>query len=226
MEGKIAVVASEMQPVGKRGRHRLNARLYAATFAASQEVGHLAYAAACDLHATQASKQVVLGDGAEWIKTQAREQFPQAKHILDWAHVWRKIHDAIRAVHPGQSKLRREWRKKQYTVLKSSLWQGRVDEALAHLKTLRPADGQASVKRLEEAISYIHAQRDWIDNYEQLRAEGYPIGSGLVERAVAVVINARMKKRGMRWKRNNATAVVTLRVQQINARWQAASAVA
>ncbi len=46
------------------------------------------------------------------------------------------------------------------------------------------------------------------------------------ERAVAIVINTRMKKRGMRWKRANATAVVTLRVQQINAHWHASSAVA
>ncbi len=36
----------------------------------------------------------------------------------------------------------------------------------------------------------------------------------------------RMKKRGMRCKRANATAVVTLRVQQINAHWHASSAVA
>ena len=50
------------------------------------------------------------------------------------------------------------------------------------------------------------------------------MGSGLVERAVGVVINVRMKKRGMRWKRANATAVVALRVQQINAAWEAAAA--
>jgi hypothetical protein len=45
-----------------------------------------------------------------------------------------------------------------------------------------------------------------------------------VESAVALVINARMKKRGRRWKRTNATAVVALRVQGINAEWEAAAA--
>ncbi|MGZ3625463.1 MAG: hypothetical protein ACXWPG_19910 [Ktedonobacteraceae bacterium] len=45
-----------------------------------------------------------------------------------------------------------------------------------------------------------------------------------MERAVAVVINMRMKKRGMRWKRANATAVVALRVQRINAEWDDAAA--
>lgn len=46
----------------------------------------------------------------------------------------------------------------------------------------------------------------------------------MVERAVAVVINLRLNKRGMSWKRANATAVVALRVQRINAEWDAAAA--
>ena len=31
-------------------------------------------------------EQVVLGDGAGWIKTQAELHFPEAFTILDWAH--------------------------------------------------------------------------------------------------------------------------------------------
>jgi len=33
-----------------------------------------------------------------------------------------------------------------------------------------------------------------------------------------------MKRRGMRWRRVNATAVVALRVRLLNAQWDAASA--
>jgi hypothetical protein len=39
-----------------------------------------------------------------------------------------------------------------------------------------------------------------------------------------VVINARMNKRGMRWKWANATAIVALRVQRINTAWETAAA--
>jgi hypothetical protein len=77
---------------------------------------------------------------------------------------------------------------------------------------------------LEEAIRYLETQKDWLGDYEQWQADGYPVGSGLVERAVTVVINMRMKKRGMRWKRANATAVVALRVQRINADWESNAA--
>lgn len=87
---------------------------------------------------------------------------------------------------------------------------------------MRPASGEVPPP-LEDAIRYLETQRDWMGDYEQWQEQGYPVGSGLVKRAVAVVINARMKKRGMRWKRANATAVVAPRVQRINADWEAAA---
>ncbi len=89
MEGKIGVVASLVEDVGKHGRHRLAKRRYVATFGPAEDVGRLTYAAACALGATEAQRQVVLGDGAEWIKTQAHEHFPEALKVLDWPHLWR-----------------------------------------------------------------------------------------------------------------------------------------
>lgn len=223
MEGKIGVVASQVEPVGKHGRHRLSRRRYVASFGPADEVGRLTYAAACELGATEAAQQVVLGDGADWIKTQADMHFPDAVKVLDWPPLWRKVQAAVRALQPGKQATRRAWRKAQYEVLLPLLWQGSHEQALTHLLSLRPTAGDA-LPLLEEAIRYLETQRAWIGNYEQWQAQGYPVGSGLVERAVAGVINARMKKRGMRWKRANATAVVALRVQQINADWEAAAA--
>lgn len=222
MEGKIGVIASQVEAVGKRGRHRLTKRRYVATFGAAEEVGRLSYAAACELGATEAKQQVVLGDGAGWIKTQAGEHFPEAVKILDWPHLWRKIRDAVRAIQPGKRAARRAWRKEQYEVLLPLLWEGEREQALTHLQSLRPLTGEVPLP-LVEAIRYLETQTDWLGNYEQWQEQGYPVGSGLVERAVAVVINARMKKRGMRWKRANATAIVALRVQRINADWEAAA---
>ena len=220
MEGKIGVVASHVEPVGKHGRHRLAKRRYVATFGPAEEVGRLTYAAACTLNATEAQRQVVLGDGADWIKTQAQEHFPDALKILDWPHLWRKIQAAVRAVQPGKHPARRAWRKAQYEVLLPLLWQGGREEALRHLQSLSPPLGEVP-PALEDAIRYLETQADWIGNYQRWQEQGYPVGSGLVERAVAIVINVRMKKRGMRWKRANATAVVALRVQQINTDWEA-----
>lgn len=78
MEGKIGVVASQVDLVGKQGRHRLSRRRYVATFGPADEVGMLTYAATCEMEATEAKQQIVLDDGVEWIKTQANEHFPDA----------------------------------------------------------------------------------------------------------------------------------------------------
>jgi hypothetical protein len=223
MEGKIGVVASHVEPVGKHGRHRLSRRRYVATFGSAEEVGLLSYAAACELGATEARQQVVLGDGADGIKTQANVHFPDAVKVLDWPHLWRKIRDGVRSLQPGKRPARRAWRKAQYEVLLPLLWAGERLGALQHLHSLRPSSGDVP-PAWEDAIRYLETQQDWLGNYERWQEQGYPVGSGLVERAVALVINLRMKKRGMRWKRPNATAVVALRVQRINATWEAAAA--
>ena len=134
----------------------------------------------------------------------------------------RKIRDAVRALQTGKRAFRRAWRKEQYEVLLPLLWKGEHEQARAYLLSLRPVTGEVP-PALENAIRYVQTQKDWLGNYEQWQTDSYPVGSGLVERAVAVVLNNRMKKRGMRWKRTNASAVVALRVQRINADWDAAA---
>jgi len=75
------------------------------------------------------------------------------------------------------------------------------------------------VARLEDAIAYLRSQRAWLGDYGAWQAAGYPVGSGVIERAVALVINRRMKRQDMRWCRPNASCVVALRVREINADW-------
>lgn len=182
MEGKVGVVASEIEPVGKRGRPRLRGRRYVATFGNSTQVGKLTSAAACALGAHQAPRQVGLGDGADGIKTETQRHFPDAVKIRDWSHLWRVIQKAIRARRPGQGAIQRTWRKQQYEMLLPLLWQGDVQAALTHLQTLRPRAEHEPIEALEDAITYLENQRDWIGNYQQWQEAGYPVGSGLGER--------------------------------------------
>lgn len=72
---------------------------------------------------------------------------------------------------------------------------------------MRPAQGEAPAA-VEDAVHSQQSPDDWIGDSQTWKEQGSPVGSGLVERAVAVVINLRRKTRGMRWKRANATAVV------------------
>ena len=40
---------------------------------------------------------------------------------------------------------------------------------------------------LRELMTYVSNNTDWIGDYDRLRSEGYPVGSGAVEKAVDIV---------------------------------------
>lgn len=216
MEGKVGVVATEMEAVGRHGRHRLSRRRYVATFGDGDQLGRLAYAAAQTLDGDRARRQTVLGDGASWIKMQAALHFPGATTILDWGHVERAVHKAIRAARPGVAN--RRLRREAHQTIPDLLWQGKRADAIAALSALRPPNGERVVA-LEETLTYLQTPQGWLGNYQAWQAAGEPIGSGLVEREVALVINPRLKHQGMRWRRDNADAIVALRVRTINNAW-------
>ena len=75
---------------------------------------------------------------------------------------------------------------------------------------------------LRALLTYVSNNALWIGNYDRLRSEGYPVGSGsgAVEKAGGIVINRRLKgRRGMSWKRACADEVVALRVLTLNNDW-------
>lgn len=242
MEGKVAVIARGKQalrepsqpsadmtwiqlekylrqhrhPSVKRARYR--SHRYAATFASSAVLGQQT-AMAVQQVGSASSEQVVIADGAPWIKTQTQRHFPKATCILDWPHLWRTMAKAVRAV-GLQREAEPRWVKRQLRQLGNWLWKGEVEPAKALLQQWqREQQGQAPIKALTAAITYLEQQREWIGNYTQWKRQGYPVGSGIIERAVAVVINRRMKRQGMSWLRRNATSVVALRVAVLNEEW-------
>jgi hypothetical protein len=107
----------------------------------------------------------------------------------------------------------------QLYLHRSWLWQGGVDQALQGVRDLGTGLPAEPLETIQKTITYLEHQRPWIGSYEHWRKLGYPVGSGMIERAVALVINRRMKKRGMRWCRPNATAVVALRTDLLNDDW-------
>jgi hypothetical protein len=237
MEGKVAVVCSQVEDLpmpthsttfswSQRGgprqpprqRHRLVQRRYVATFGPSHQLGQQTKAAAQALGDDPLRPVVVIADGAKWIKTEQGRHFPQATCILDWAHLWREVGGAIRVAARAKSLAPRE-RDYQLSLHRSWLWQGEVDQAVQGLRALGQGLDAEPLKILTQAITYLENQRPWIGSYEHWRKQGYPVGSGMIERAVTLVINRRMKKRGMRWKRVNGTAVVALRTDVLNDDW-------
>lgn len=182
-------------------------------------LAQLLYFDECDLHLMPAIRSMWMKGRRARVPTPGKNRrhafFGDAVKVLDWPHVWRAVVRAVRAARPG--KQHRRVRKGLYESLRDQLWHGEVDEAVGTLVGLRGAE---EVPSLEAAMGYLSNQRDWIGDYEAWRDQGYPVGSGLVERQVELVINRRLKRRGMRWLRANADAVVALRVEQLNCDWE------
>lgn len=167
MEGKVAVVCSQMEDIPmpveeeetvfswarrtqarkpRKQRHRLTTRTYVATFAPSRHFGALAKAAALALDEDPSRPGVVLADGAPWIKKEQRTHFSQGTCILDWAHLWRDVRAAIRAAARGKA-LDARARDYQRSLQRSRLWLGSIDLALHGLRELArdlPADSLAT----------------------------------------------------------------------------------
>jgi hypothetical protein len=55
--------------------------------------------------------------------------------------------------------------------------------------------------------------------YPQFMAEGWPIGSGMVERANKLVVEDRLKGAGMHWADGNVNPMLALRNAICNERW-------
>src|SRR2546421_11367440 len=55
--------------------------------------------------------------------------------------------------------------------------------------------------------------------YPLYQAAGWPIGSGSVESANKVVVEARLQGAGMRWERHNVNPMLALRNAVCNRRW-------
>lgn len=151
---------------------------------------------------------VVLGDGSPWIKNLVDEDLPGARFILDWYHACEHISETARILHPSNETQRKRWRSRQKNLMRT----GFIDKLLRGLSRLSMRLPVGSVKQESVAAlyCYLHERRDQL-GYTQALRDGLYIGSGVVESAISHVLQQRMKRTGMRWKREGADSMSALR---------------
>lgn len=65
-------------------------------------------------------------------------------------------------------------------------------------------------KGIQEHLDYLR-KRDPLMQYPAFRTHGWPIGSGMVESANKLVVQARLKGSGMHWQRHHVNSMLALR---------------
>lgn len=87
--------------------------------------------------------------------------------------------------------------------------------------TLQAGDGPPppALTVLSTSLEYLHRRADQLW-YAECRALGYPIGSGAVESANKLAVEARPKGAGMHWAPRHVNPLLALRCMACSCRWE------
>ncbi len=129
-------------------------------------------------------------DGAEWLQGLVDYHRADAVRILDFAHAAEYINEIGQAVQAAGDRLPGKWLEGVLHRLKHQGPQ-RVLKHLAWLAARYPSPLMA------EKLAYVQ-KREAHMQYARYQAAGWPIGSGSVESANKLVVEARLKGAGMR----------------------------
>ena len=159
----------------------------------------------------QATEVCAVQDGAVWLQGLVDYHRADAVRILDFPHAAEYVNAIGQAVQAAGGRLPSKWLE---GVLHRLKHQGpsRVLEHLAFLATHFPSPA------IQEALTYLQ-KREAHMQYPTYLAAGWPIGSGSVESANKVVVEARLKGAGMRWEGHNVNPMLVLRNAVCNRRW-------
>lgn len=156
-------------------------------------------------------------DGALWLQELVAVHRPDAVRILDFAHAVQQISTVGQAVWGAGSAQATAWLDRQCHTLKHD----DPDDVLAAIRAVPVEKGtmpaQAAATR-DAVLGYLETRRAQIA-YADFRTAGYPIGSGMVESANKLVVEARLKGSGMHWARGDVNRMVTLRALICSHRW-------
>ena len=163
----------------------------------------------------EAAQVCAVMDGAEWLQGFVNYHRVDAVRILDFPHAAEYVSAFGQAVSQAGGKVTTDWLDEQLHRLKHEGPQA----LLADLRALQAKHPE--VELLREHLTYL-SKREGHMQYPTYQADGWPIGSGIVESANKVVVETRLKGAGMHWKRENVNAMLALRNAVCNDRWAAA----
>ncbi len=160
---------------------------------------------------SRASEVCAVQDGAEWLQGLVDYHRADAVRILDFAHAAEYINEIGQAVQAAGGRLPACWLE---GVLHRLKHQG-PERVLRHLSWLA---ARYPSPLLQEKLTYLQ-KREAHMQYPLYQEAGWPIGSGSVESANKLVVEARLKGAGMRWGRQNVNPMLVLRNAVCNRRW-------
>jgi hypothetical protein len=155
-------------------------------------------------------RQVLLGDGAQWIWKLAEEHFPQALQIVDRFHAKEHLSEVAKSIYGPTSELSKRWAARRHDDLDAGNTAAILRALRAHSKDNEPA---------RQCAEYIDRNRERM-RYPLFRALGLCTSTGVVEAGCKVAIGTRLKRCGMHWTVAGADAIIALRCCKLSGRFE------
>lgn len=133
---------------------------------------------------------VFIEDGSKWIWNIAKYQFPEAIQILDWYHAEERLWSVGRAVYGEGTSAMKKWVNERL----NQLIEGKVEAVIASLYELSSSNADVT-EQIADNITYFTNNKERM-RYNEYRAKGYHIGSGIVESACKHIVGQRLKQAG------------------------------
>jgi len=149
---------------------------------------------------------VKLADGANDNWTYLSSILPGGIEVLDFYHAAEHLNAALGSVYgDGTVETRKRFEALRVTLRDDVDGVEKVINSLNYLRKKHPTN-----KQVAKELAYFRNNRHRT-RYQHFKAQGLPIGSGVVEAACKTLVTQRMKQSGMRWGEDGGQAILTLR---------------
>jgi hypothetical protein len=185
---------------------------YASHLGGPEEFGQKMWTEAQRRQWHRASDTQVIGDAAAWIWNLVADYFYDAHQLVDWYHAKEHLAQAAQLAYGEGSPEAIRWLKGQETPL----FQGHADRVSQVITDLAESHPQVKEDLLKQAGYFANHQHRM--GYLEMRAEGWVIGSGMVESG-GKRFKDRFTKSGMRWSRSGAERLLPIRTALMSDRF-------
>ena len=192
--------------------HAVN-NTYAAHLGGPKVLGEMMWAEASRRGWQQAVETEAVGDAAPWIWNLVADHFYDSVQIVDWYHGAGHLATAARLLKGEGTLAAKRW----LNASKTTLFEGHAAR-IARTLTAAAANHRPDVAaQLKREAGYFHKNQRRM-NYQEMREDGWAIGSGMVESA-AKQFKRRFTGPGMRWSRQGAERLIPIRAAIMSKRF-------
>jgi len=219
IEVKTVALGVIEEPVWEKDEWKVHASelSYFSRWMEAEEFGRAALVETHHRGLETAAQVVAVTDGAVWEQGFIDYHREDAARVLDFPHAAEYVAEIGQAVWGEGTEETNGWLNEQLHTLKH---EGPTD-VLSELQSL--TQNHPEHPKLSKAFAYLE-KREAQMQYPLYLEQGWPIGSGAVESANKLVVEARLKGAGMHWAPAHVNSMLALRNAMCSGRWAQAHA--